>query len=167
MGKASFQWYSYLLFVCFVLGLHGKLIVDILQLLAILLISCMRREEFEAIVVRAINNLPQEFQHKLDNVDIVIENWPTPRQLRQIKHSHPNGLLGLYQGVPQTKRGRRYGLVLPDKISIFQKPIETQCRSGDEIEEKIGEVVRHEIAHHFGLDERALRKITEEKRRRK
>ena len=117
--------------------------------------------------MRAINNLSPEFQRKLDNVDIVVENWPTPKQLSKVKHSHPNRLLGLYQGVPQTKRGRRYGLVLPDKISVFQKPIEAQCRFGGEIEEKIGEVVRHEIAHHFGLDEITLRKIEGEKRRRK
>jgi len=58
-------------------------------------------------------------------------------------------------------------LVLPDKISIFQKPIEAQCRFGGEIEAEIGEVVRHEIAHHFGLDEKTLRKIEDEKRRRK
>jgi predicted Zn-dependent protease with MMP-like domain len=127
----------------------------------------MRREEFEALVVRAINNLPPEFQRKLDNVDIVVENWPTPRQLRKVEHSHPNRLLGLYEGVPQTRRGRRYGLVLPDKISVFQKPIEAQCRFGGEIEEKIWEVVHHEIAHHFGLDEKTLRKIEGEKRRRK
>jgi predicted Zn-dependent protease with MMP-like domain len=127
----------------------------------------MQREQFEALVVRAIDNLPPEFQRKLENVDIVVENWPTSRQLRQVKHSHPIQVLGLYQGVPQTRRGRRYGLVLPDKISIFQKPIEAQCRFGDEIEAKIGEVVRHEIAHHFGLDEKTLRKIEGEKRRRK
>ena len=117
--------------------------------------------------MRAINNLPPEFQRKLDNVDIVVENWPTPRQLRQVKHSYHNRLLGLYQGVPQTKRGRRYGLVLPDKISIFQMPVEAQCRFGGEIEEKIGEIVCHEIAHHFVLDERTLRKIEGKKRRRK
>jgi len=127
----------------------------------------MQREKFEALVLRAIDNLPPEFQRKLENVDIVVENWPTPRQLRQAKHSHPIQLLGLYQGVPQTRRGRRYGLVLPDKISIFQKPIEAQCRFGEEIEAKIEEVVRHEIAHHFGLDERTLRKIEGEKRGRK
>jgi predicted Zn-dependent protease with MMP-like domain len=127
----------------------------------------MQREKFEALVVRAIDNLPPEFQRELENVDIVVENWPTPRQLRQAKHSHPIQLLGLYQGVPQTRRGRSYGLVLPDKISIFQKPIEAQCRFSDEIEAKIGEVVRHEIAHHFGLDEKTLRKIEGEKRGRK
>jgi predicted Zn-dependent protease with MMP-like domain len=127
----------------------------------------MEREKFEALVVRAIDILPPEFQRKLENVDIVVENWPTRRQLRQAKHRLPTQLLGLYQGVPQTRRGRRYGLVLPDKISIFQKPIEAQCCFGDEIEAKIEEVVRHEIAHHFGLDEKTLRQIEGEKHRRK
>ena len=92
---------------------------------------------------------------------------PTPRQLNRPKHSHPTQLLGLYQGVPQTRRGRRYGLVLPDKISIFQKPIEEYCRFGHEIEATIEEVVRHEIAHHFGLDDNTLRKIEKEKHRSK
>jgi len=127
----------------------------------------MEREKFEALVARAIENLPLEFQRKLENVDIVVEEWPTPGQLRQAKHIHPTQLLGLYQGVPQTRRGRGYGLVLPDKISIFQKPIEAQCRFSDEIKLKVEEVVRHEIAHHFGLDEKTLRKIEGEKRKRK
>jgi predicted Zn-dependent protease with MMP-like domain len=127
----------------------------------------MQREKFEALVARAIDNLPPEFQRKLENVDVVVEDWPTRRQLRQVKHRHPIQLLGLYQGVPQTRRGRGYGLVLPDKISIFQKPIEAQCRFGDEIEAKIEEVVRHEIAHHFGLDEKTLRRIECEKHGRK
>jgi len=127
----------------------------------------MQREKFEALVARAIDNLPPEFQRKLENVDIVVENWPTPGQLRQAKHSHPTQLLGLYQGVPQTRRGRGYGLVLPDKISIFQKPIEAYCRFGDEIEATVEEVVRHEIAHHFGLDERTLRQIEIEKHSKK
>jgi predicted Zn-dependent protease with MMP-like domain len=124
----------------------------------------MQREKFEALVARAIDNLPPEFQRKLENVDVVVEDWPPPGQLRKAKRSHPTQLLGLYQGVPQTRRGRGYGLVLPDKISIFQKPIEAQCRFGDEIEAKIEEVVRHEIAHHFGLDDETLRKIEGEKR---
>ena len=127
----------------------------------------MEKEKFEALIARAIENLPPEFQRKLENVDIVVEDWPTPGQLRQAKLKRPDQLLGLYQGVPQTRRGRGYGLVLPDKISIFQKPIEAQCRFDGEIEAKIGEVVCHEIAHHFGLDEETLRKIEGEKRKRK
>jgi len=124
----------------------------------------MDREEFEGLVSRAIESLPLEFQRKLENVDIVVEEWPTRAQLRQAKTKSPGQLLGLYQGVPQTRRGRGYGLVLPDKISIFQRAIEAQGRSGYEIEAKVGEVVRHEIAHHFGLDDETLRKI--ERRRR-
>ena len=119
----------------------------------------MDRQEFEGLVGRAIESLPPEFQGKLENVDIVIEEWPTGAQLRQAKTRSPRQLLGLYQGVPQTRRGRGYGLVLPDKISIFQRAIEAQCRSGYEIEAKVGEVVRHEIAHHFGVDDETLREI--------
>jgi predicted Zn-dependent protease with MMP-like domain len=124
----------------------------------------MDRESFDALVTRAIDNLPPEFQAKLENVDIVVEDWPTRSQLRQARLDHPGQLLGLYQGVPQTRRGRGYGLVLPDKISIFQGPIEAQCRFGEQIEAKIEQVVRHEIAHHFGLDEKTLRKIEGERR---
>ncbi len=127
----------------------------------------MQREKFEALVERAIDNLPLEFQRKLENVDIVVEDWPTPGQLRQARLRRPGQLLGLYQGVPQIRRGRGYGLVLPDKISIFQKSIEAQCRFGDKIEAIIEEVVRHEIAHHLGLDEKTLRQIEREKRGRK
>jgi len=127
----------------------------------------MQREEFVALVERAIENLPVEFQRKLENVDIVVEEWPTPGQLRQSKGTYRTHLLGLYQGVPQTRRGRGYGLVLPDKISIFQKPIEAQCRLSGEIETKIEEVVRHEIAHHFGLDDKTLRKIEKERHKNK
>jgi len=125
----------------------------------------MERERFEALVARALNDLPPEFQNKLENVAIVVEDWPTLRQLRQVKLRYSSQLLGLYQGVPQAKRGRGYGMVLPDKISIFQKPIEAQCLSDKEIEVKIGEVVRHEIAHHFGTDEKTLRRIEGERRR--
>jgi predicted Zn-dependent protease with MMP-like domain len=126
----------------------------------------MDRQEFVGLVGRAIERLPPEFQTKLENVDIVVEEWPTGAQLRQSKTRSRWQLLGLYQGVPQTRRGRGYGLVLPDKISIFQRAIEAQCRSGYEVEAKVGEVVRHEIAHHFGLDDEALRKIERGRRNR-
>jgi predicted Zn-dependent protease with MMP-like domain len=127
----------------------------------------MEREEFEGLVARAIESLPLEFQSKLENVDIVVEEWPTAVQLRQAKIKSPGQLLGLYQGVPRIRRGQGYGLVLPDKISIFQRPIEAQCRFGYEVEARIGEVVRHEIAHHFGLDEKTLWKIEREKHKKR
>ena len=126
----------------------------------------MERGKFETLVVRAIENLPPEFRSELENVDVVVEDWPTPRQLKKVRLSRPSQLLGLYEGIPQIKRGRGYGLVLPDKISLFRKPVEAVCRSDGEIEAKIAEVVRHEIAHHFGTSEETLWRI-EGKRQRK
>ncbi|HEX75814.1 MAG TPA: metallopeptidase family protein [Dehalococcoidia bacterium] len=119
----------------------------------------MHRQRFEALVIKAIEELPPEFQNKLENVDVVVEDWPSPRQLSQLGLKHNTQLLGLYEGVPQTRRGRGYNLVLPDKITIFQKPIEAKCRSDRRIENEIGKVVRHEIAHHFGIGDETLHRI--------
>ena len=127
----------------------------------------MDREKFETLVVEAIDNLPLEFRNKLENVDVIVEDWPTSGQLKEVKLSHRSQLLGLYEGVPQINRGRGYGLVPPDKISIFRKPIEGQCHSNEEIGVKITEVVCHEIAHHFGIDERTLRSIEDKKYRKR
>ena len=126
----------------------------------------MRRESFEDLVVRAVERLPAQFRARLENVDVVVEDWPSQRQLKKLGIMHRGQLLGLYEGVPQIRRGARYGMVLPDRISIFQKPIEDLCRSDEETESKIAEVVRHEIAHHFGTDERTLREIEGRRRRR-
>jgi predicted Zn-dependent protease with MMP-like domain len=117
----------------------------------------MTRELFEELVARAIDDLPEEFLSALENVDVVVQNYPDRRQLARIGRGMM--LLGLYEGVPQAKRTQGYGMVLPDRIVIFQKPIEDKCRSEAEVEAEIVRVVRHEIAHHFGLDEEELRRI--------
>jgi len=126
-----------------------------------------RRERFYDLVMKAMHNLPPAFQERLENVDVVVADWPTPSQLGKVGTRGRYGLLGLYEGVPQTKRSRAYGMVLPDKITIFRKPIEARCRSWEEIEEEVESVVLHEIAHHFGIDDDALRSIEAERRRRK
>jgi predicted Zn-dependent protease with MMP-like domain len=123
----------------------------------------MEKQKFEAIVFRAIEALPAEFQSKLENVDVMIEDWPGPNQIRRLGLRYKTQLLGLYEGVPQTKRDSGYNLVPPDKITIFQKPIELKCSSEKEIEMEIGRVVRHEIAHHFGIGDAALYKIERQK----
>ena len=123
----------------------------------------MERQEFEALVFRAIESLPAEFKNKLENVDVLVEDWPSPQQIRQLRLRSKAQLLGLYEGVPQTRRDSGYNMVLPDKITIFQKPIEAQCRSSQEIESEIGSVVRHEIAHHFGIGDATLYKIERQK----
>lgn len=119
----------------------------------------MDREQFRELVVEAISGLPEEFRDKLTNVDVVVADLPSPSQLAGARLGRHQTLLGLYQGVPLTKRGRQYGLVAPDKITIFQKPIEAKCRYEAEITAEIGRVVRHEIAHHFGIGEGRLREL--------
>ncbi len=117
----------------------------------------MNKERFEELVARAVDALPEEFLSALENVDVVVEENPTRKQLAGVGRGMT--LLGLYQGVPQTSRTESYGLVLPDKIIIFRRPILAMCRSEAEVEEEIGRVVRHEIAHHFGMEEDELRRI--------
>ena len=110
-------------------------------------------------VARVVEDLPEEFLTRLQNIDVVVESHPTPGQLDRAGLRHSQTLLGLYEGVPQTKRGSHYGLVLPDKITIFQKPIEARCRHGIEITAEIQRVVKHEIAHHFGISDTRLQQI--------
>ncbi|GAG18474.1 unnamed protein product, partial [marine sediment metagenome] len=113
-------------------------------------------EKFEKIVKEGIGAIPERFLEKLDNVDIVIEDEPTPYQLRKLRVRKSAIIFGLYEGIPQTKRWH-YGQVLPDKITIFQKPIEEATSSEGEIREIVKNTVWHEIAHHFGMDEKRVR----------
>ena len=122
----------------------------------------MEYERFEELVIKALSELPEEFQEKLENIDVTVAERPTSGQLSKMGLSRSTSLLGLYEGVPLTRRGRRYGMVLPDKITIFQKPIESKCRGEREIAREIRSVVCHEIAHHFGMDEASLRRIESE-----
>ncbi|MFC1937461.1 metallopeptidase family protein [Chloroflexota bacterium] len=119
----------------------------------------MEREIFESLVAEAVVSLPEEFRSKLENVDVVVEDWPSSRLLARLRLRSRYELLGLYEGVPLTRRGRAYGLVSPDKITIFQKPIEAKCRYESNIIAEVQKVVRHEIAHHFGIGEARLRQL--------
>ena len=119
----------------------------------------MDRERFEGLVARVVQTLPAEFVARLDNVDVVVEDWPTAVQLTRVGLSYDQTLLGLYEGVPLTRRGGHYGLVPPDKITIFRKPVEAKCRYDAEITAEIQRVVKHEIAHHFGIGDAKLERI--------
>lgn len=116
----------------------------------------MERERFEELVARALNGLPEELFDRLENVDIVVEDRPTREQMDSAGLERGESLLGLYEGVPLTHRSSHYGLVPPDKITIFQKTIEEKCRYESEIPAEIQRVVRHELAHHFGIDDDRL-----------
>jgi predicted Zn-dependent protease with MMP-like domain len=126
----------------------------------------MERERFEELVVRAVEALPPQFKDKIENVAVVVQYWPTGGQLRSVGLRKRDQLLGLYEGVPLTAFGRDHTMtpVLPDKISIFQRPIEMAYRSEERIVRGIEETVRHEIAHHFGISDRRLQDIAREKR---
>ncbi|MFC2002676.1 metallopeptidase family protein [Chloroflexota bacterium] len=119
----------------------------------------MNRERFEWMVARAVEALPEEFLARLENIAVVVDDQPTRTQLAKARLNLGQTLLGLYEGVPLTKRGQYYGLVPPDKITIFQKPIESKCRNDAEVTAEIQRVVQHEIAHHFGIGDAKLNQI--------
>ena len=116
----------------------------------------MNPELFEDLVVEAFNNLPDVFREKLDNVVVLVEDWPDRETLRVARVQSPYQLLGFYHGVPQTARTTNYGLIPPDKISIYRRPIEVRCRTIEEMRDLVGRVLRHEIAHHFGFSDDRL-----------
>ncbi len=114
----------------------------------------MNEEEFERLVEEAIASLPENIRKKMDNVEVVIEQ------------GQPNGrYLGLYQGIPKTAWGRGFGMNLPDKITIFQLPIENSAGRPEAVREVIKNTVWHEVAHHFGFDEKGVRELDEKRSR--
>ena len=118
----------------------------------------LTRDQFEALVRDALTDLPDEFVARLENVDVVAEQEPSQGQLRTAGVEEDSTLLGLYEGVPITAR-ENYGFVLPDKITIFQRPIESMCGTPQDILEEVRETVVHEVAHHFGIGDEALREM--------
>ena len=114
------------------------------------------RQRFEELVLEAVEALPERFRARLVNVDIEVRDWPSPEELQSARVPAGRMLLGLYVGIPYTRRGR-YQVALPDRIFIYQRSIERLCRSDDEVRERVGRVIKHEIAHHFGLTDADLR----------
>ncbi len=119
----------------------------------------MNKSRFERLVAEALDSLPHEFQEQMENVDVVIEAWPSREQVRRMGLPPGETLLGLYEGVPLTERTSRYGMVLPDRITIYQGPVEACCRSSEEIRSKVRQVVMHELGHHFGISDERLRDL--------
>ena len=116
----------------------------------------MDDKEFEQLVKEAIDSLPLEFAKKLNNVAVTVEGEPTPYQLRKSGLQPWALLFGLYQGVPQTKRGIYYSS-LPDKITIFKNSILRVSRTAEEVRAQVRATVIHEIGHHFGLSDKELK----------
>jgi predicted Zn-dependent protease with MMP-like domain len=123
-------------------------------------LGIVTREEFEDLVREAIDELPEEFAKRLDNVEVVVEEEPEPELLRSMgMDPRRDTLFGLYQGMPLHRRGDSYGGVLPDKITIFYRPLLRACRTPDRIRQQVRTTVIHEIGHFFGLNDKAIRDL--------
>jgi predicted Zn-dependent protease with MMP-like domain len=121
----------------------------------------MTRERFRQLVAEAVDTIPARFRKHLQNIAVVVEDEPSPALLAEMEIEPPDTLFGLYQGVPLTERRWDYGNTLPDRISIYQFPIEDICDTEDEIVTEIGATLIHEVGHFFGLSEDELEEIEE------
>ena len=120
----------------------------------------MTRKEFEKLVHDALVDLPKEFKDKLENVDVVIEEGIDMNVVKKLGLGAKGRLLGLYQGVPLKDRTHYYGMVMPDKITLYKQNIERSCEAGgSDICEEIKHVIQHEIAHHFGISDNRLKDL--------
>ena len=126
----------------------------------------MNRKTFEQLVERALKRLPKKFLDALENIAIEVKDEP-PQDVLDDMGVEDGALYGLYQGVPLTEREWNFGNVLPDRITIYQGPIERDTRTGEEIEEVVLDTVAHEIGHYFGFDDETLYGIEDEKAERK
>jgi predicted Zn-dependent protease with MMP-like domain len=119
----------------------------------------LEREEFEKIAQEEFEALPDAFRSRMENVHVVVEEIDSRPTRRRAGIYNGSMLLGLYEGVPLSKRGTNYGLfpVLPDRITLYQRNIESTVESKEHLRERVREVMIHEIAHHFGMSEREIR----------
>ena len=113
----------------------------------------MNKKKFEELVEKAYERIPQEYRDKIENVVITVEDYPSKEDLEKLEIRGKGLLLGLYRGTPLPQRSVWQGARTPDEIVLYQKDIEKVCSNEKEIEERVDEVLKHEIAHYFGLSD--------------
>ena len=121
----------------------------------------MTRAEFERLVGEAIMLIPGRFRREMKNLALVVEEQPSAELLEEMDIEPPDSLYGLYQGTPLPERTWGYGNALPDRITLFQQPIEEDYEDEAEIRAAIGETLIHEVGHYFGLSEEEIEEIEE------
>jgi len=121
--------------------------------------NTMTDSQFDDLISKAMNELPQKYIKGLDNVAIVMADDPTPEQVIKMKLDRSQRLLGLYEGIPLTNRSAGYSFVLPDKITLFKNSILTVANSDQDVFEQIKRTLWHEIAHYYGLDHTQIDKL--------
>jgi predicted Zn-dependent protease with MMP-like domain len=114
----------------------------------------VRRAQFERIVDQALEDLPRWLLERVDNLHVIVEDWPTREQ-----DPHAEGILGIYEGVSLLERGDWYSGALPDRIVIFMGPHLELGLSPAELRNEIRRTVLHEVAHHLGIDDARLRQL--------
>ena len=114
------------------------------------------RARFQRLVLRALHGLPPAFRERLDNVDVIVERRPSAEHLRAGGVPAGETLLGLYVGTPIAQRTSGYSMTLPDRVYIFQEPIEAISGNTHELVAQVRQTVIHELAHHFGIDDERL-----------
>ena len=115
-------------------------------------------DEFQELVAKALDTLPQEVLYLLDNVDVLTQLWPSADQMDETDTKSGYGLLGLYEGTPLIDR-EHYNWALPDRVTLFQRPIEAICDTRDELEREVQITVVHELAHHFGWSDEEIHQM--------
>jgi len=121
----------------------------------------MNRKRFERLVEEAVRTIPARFRREIKNVAVIVEDEPPPDVLEEMGIEPPDTLFGLYQGTPLPERGWTTLPPEPDRISIYQRPIEEACETDDDIVATIAETVIHEFGHYFGLSEEEIEEIEE------
>jgi predicted Zn-dependent protease with MMP-like domain len=125
-------------------------------------VGAVTRERFTRLVEEALREIPRRFRNAMQNVAVVVEDEPSADLLEEMAMDPSEALFGLYQGTPLTERSSTYGNTLPDRISIYQIPIEEACADDEEIRECIAETVIHEFGHYFGMSEDEIEEIEEQ-----
>ena len=121
----------------------------------------MTRERFKRLVEEALDEIPPRFRAEMKNVAVVVEDEPPQHILDEMEIGPDDTLFGLYQGTPLPERRWDYGNALPDRISIYQFPIEDACADEDEVRDCVAETVIHEFGHYFGMSEAEIEEIEE------
>jgi predicted Zn-dependent protease with MMP-like domain len=121
----------------------------------------MTREDFERLVEEALRDIPRRFRRAMQNVALVVEDEPSAAIREEMELDPEEELFGLYQGTPLPERSWGYGNALPDRISIYQRPIEESCADEEEIRDCVAETVIHEFGHYFGMSEEEIEAIEE------
>lgn len=116
-------------------------------------------DEFERYVEEAVRALPPVFRERIANVAFAVEEWARPDDYPRSAAAPGTVLLGVYRGIPLTRRTSGYNMVVPDRIVIFRGPLQRLAVDGDDLRERVARVVRHEVAHYFGISDDRLREI--------